>query len=201
MENFVEYFRGCTNTRLRRKNFFDFACKTYNGSNAILFLLIEAYRHSGRKRQATFINENYIVVKKSDDFIKNFPKYHLFLGDANIEDSRRESVVKETNRQIDLVGKNWIAKIKKQDNALDVFRSITRMQGTTQIRPDIFDKVQLDVADLLSQYLGPEPHILEFGIFNPDNSYQPNSEISTNLPTFRKMLKEGGFSGDEIGIY
>ncbi|MBN9029496.1 MAG: hypothetical protein BGO05_01190 [Rhizobiales bacterium 63-7] len=197
----MRYFRGCTDTRIRRKNFFDFACKTYNGSNAVAFLLIEAYRKSGKKRHANFINDNYIKFQKVSEYAKDFPKYSLFMGDINVKDSKRTSIGDETSRQIGSVGLTWKDKIKKQNNALDIFRSVTKMSGTTQIHPDIFEPAQVDISSDLWSVMAPELQENNYGIFNPDSSYQPNSDISANLPKFRKILKENGFDGDEIGIY
>lgn len=197
----MRYFRGCTDTHVRRKNFFDFACKTYNGSNAVAFLLIEAYRKAGKKRQANFINDNYIKFQKVSKYAEEFPKYYLFMGDINVKDAKRTSVGDETNRQIESVGLTWKDKIKKQDNALNIFRSITKMSGTTQIHPDIFEPAQVDISSDLWTVMAPELQENNYGIFNADCSYQSSSDVSANLPKFRKILKENGFNGDEIGIY
>lgn len=193
----IEEILGYTNTRARRRAFFNYSTLVYCTCEATFFLLVSQFRKTGKKRQAAFLNEAYIETKDHGAAVNRF-----VAGGLNIEAKlfNTGGLVQKVNTHLDDVGRGSVAKIKK--NGLANFITGKLSRDPTGIHPDIFDEIlNFACLDLSGNMGANQHHTGDIAKFNPNATYQINPDFQKHLPAFRTKLESLKFNTTELGIY
>ena len=195
-ENF-DLIMSITNTPKRRHNFFNYSTLFFNTSESTFFLLGMAYRKTGSKGQAKFLNDAYIQEIKQETDIDVFVRGGLNLNSFGKEKAKKFN--DRVNSEINSVGKTAIAKIK--NHGLFSFVNSKISGDPTAISPEIFDKIIVKVAGNLRNIIADDVPTGDMGNFRLDHDYQPTSKHKLALPKFKEKLDKLGFNTEDLGIY
>ena len=183
----LSLYRDYTKTQDIRHNFYCYCSNLYFQELAIVFMLIEDFRKSRRKRQAAFITEWFIDGKVPADL-------QSFLSEVNLSSKKSKQYRSGAEGAINAVGRTFADKAKNHGGGLKgIFGALKQKSSSTQISGDIFDEMQLDIIAMLNENGGEQ--------FVPDSSYMPNGKFANQIHKFRQALKEASFDPNALGIY
>lgn len=167
----AQLIRDMIDTKQRRSNMFHYSTTTYSANETGFFLLVEEFRKTGGKGQATFLLDTYI----KGDVVKGLEKV---TGQINLD--RRDAttdLIDKVSDQITGVGLSMKDKIR--DNGL--FKAIELKLGNTAIDKTLFDAAQDEAAANIYRSL-------QNYSFQLDRKYQPKPDCQSQVTKFRQKL-------------
>jgi hypothetical protein len=167
----AQLIRDMVGTKKRRSNLFHYSTTAYSANETGFFLLVEEYRKTGSKGQASFLRDTYI----KGDVVKGLEKV---TGQINL--NRRDATAELIDKISDQVnGVGLSMKDKIRDNGL--LKAIELKMGNTSVDTTLFDSAQDEAAANIYRSL-------ENYSFQLDKKYQPKPDCQAQVTNFRQRL-------------
>lgn len=167
----AQVIRGMVDTKTRRSNLFHYSTTAYSANETGFYLLVEEYRKTGSKGQASFLRDTYL----KGNVVKGLEKV---TGQINLDRrDKTDDLINKISSQVDGVGLSMMDKIR--DNGL--FKAIELKVGNTAIDTTLFDDAQEEAAANIYRSL-------ENYSFQLDKKYQPKPDCQAQVAKFRQKL-------------